>query len=100
MSAIDPAWFDRLDTLIGVGVTRFYCARRAARWRHVAAVEGPSDAAFCLGWAARWRAAGKAIPRRIGMVCARARRRQRRRDAESLRTNRWDLGVTIGRRLL
>lgn len=86
MTAVDPAWFDRLDTLLGIGVSRFHCARKAARWRHLAAVEKPephpfgigdtSDAAFYLGWAARWRAAGKLIPRCIGMNCARARRRQ------------------------
>jgi hypothetical protein len=60
--------------------SRFTCARKAARWRHLAAGEMRDDAEWALSWAARWRAAGKALPRRIGLSQARARRRYRLRN--------------------
>ncbi len=60
--------------------SRFSCARKAARWRHLAAGEMRDDAEWALSWAARWREAGKALPRRIGMNQARARRRHRLRN--------------------
>lgn len=61
------------------GTTRIGCMRRAAVCLHMLIKGEIDDREWTLRWTATWRAAGKAIPRRIGMVCARARRRHRRR---------------------
>lgn len=58
-------------------MTRVECMRLAARGVHAASVYRPFARAW-LKWAAAWRAAGKTIPRRIGMCCARSRREHRR----------------------
>ena len=66
-------------------MTRVECMRSAAwcmnRAEIVAAWGSTLQARGLRVWADEWRARGKAIPRRVGMCCARARRRHRLRLA-------------------
>ncbi len=79
-------------------MTRVECMRQAAIVEHEAREWDRIDPRFSVS--ARedrdnWRARGKEIPRRVGMVCARARRRQRRRNDPKMRVRERDLWMVL-----
>jgi hypothetical protein len=83
-------WAQRTSSLTDAFTSRFTCARKAARWRHLAAGEMRDDAAWALSWAARWREAGKALPGHAGLIHARARRICRLRNEARRLIRAWD----------